>query len=154
MRASWSVRNEVEMSGRTEFGGVARRRARRAGVAIAGALALLSGSGCVVVSAQPYQLTGITVADRGFDPGGESCKEFKLDASQATVFFQRAALIDAKELEDDFDTLPCFVRGSALGHDGQVSWEIRAGGTASVTASDGSVRTFGCSDCEDLLQYR
>ena len=84
---------------------------------------------------------------RGFDSGGEFCKDFDLDSSQVKKFFDKAKVKTSREIHDEFDYLPCYVQGSSITEGQTVHWEIRAGGTARVTYPDGLYNEFGCTDC-------
>jgi hypothetical protein len=53
----------------------------------------------------------------------------------------------SREIHDDFDYLPCYIRGLAMHKQEKVSWEIRAGGTATVAYPNGSQIELGCIDC-------
>lgn len=83
--------------------------------------------------------TEVIVTSAGLDDlkTGEFCKEFKLSVAQAKAFLSRAAIVTQREIHDYYDSLPCFVRGSANFHGYPATWEIRAGGTGSITLMGG-----------------
>ena len=101
--------------------------------------------------ARAPSLSGIAVLDRGFEAGGEFCSDFKLTPSQIQWFFRRARIMDADKLFDRFNELPCWIRGKAKVRGSAWRWEIRAGGTASLTQPDGSVQLLGCGSCDAVL---
>ncbi len=93
-----------------------------------------------------YQVTGA-----GFDAGGEFCADFRLTAAQARWFFRRAHVLDAMAQHRDYAHLPCWVRGTSRGPGGIWRWEIRAGGTATRVAPDGTAYLLGCTTCDAVL---
>lgn len=91
------------------------------------------------------------VTSSGHDDGGDFCTDFRLSDEQAGLFFARAHAKTASELHEGPDYLPCWVRGTAADEASRSQWEIRAGGTATLTLADGTVHLFACTDCDDLL---
>lgn len=80
--------------------------------------------------------TKVVISETGVDPGQASadfCKEFKLNPIQAANFLNNAVIVTPFEMHGYYDTLPCYVRGTAEFRGNPASWEIRAGGTGSVT---------------------
>lgn len=96
-------------------------------------------------------LGSVKVTSSGHDDGSDFCADFKLSAEQAILFFARARPITSSELHEGPDYLPCWVRGTAINEAGRSQWEIRAGGTATLMLPDGTVQSFACTDCDDLL---
>lgn len=130
---------------------LARGAARcRPGLVLA-ALAVIAGCGLMPVSSSYQGLSDFRVLSSGHEEGGGFCSDFRLTASQAQWFFSRATALDARQLHDRFDHLPCWVRGTAASSQGRWEWEIRAGGTARLTARDGRVELMGCARCEQVL---
>jgi len=84
-------------------------------------------------------VTDVVITSTGVDGAsvGEFCKEFKLSVAQVKTFFSRAAIVTQREIHDHYDFLPCFVRGRANFHGYPATWEIRAGGTGSITLMGG-----------------
>ena len=97
------------------------------------------------------QLGGVAVLERGFDAGGEFCSDFKLTPVQTQWFFRRARIMGADTLFERFNELPCWVRGNAKVRGSTWQWEVRAGGTATLTQPDGSVQLLGCGSCDAVL---
>ena len=97
------------------------------------------------------RLGHVTLLERGFDAGGEFCRDFKLTSAQAQWFFRRAHFMGADVLYQRLNELPCWVKGNARVGGSTLQWEIRAGGTASLTQPDGSVRLLGCETCDAVL---
>ena len=93
----------------------------------------------------------LVVTGRGFDRGGEFCADFALSVPQAGQFLSLATPMSAADLHARFNHLPCWVRGTLWRKTATWQWEIRAGGTARLTAPDGAVTLLGCTRCDDLL---
>jgi hypothetical protein len=111
-------------------------------------------TGCVGSKPVSPDLASFQVLSRGQDNGGEFCQDFNLTPSQVERFFSLATVRTAQQLHDDFDHLPCWVRGTGKSRRGAFEWEIRAGGTARITLADGNVELLGCDKCEALLTPR
>lgn len=92
-------------------------------------------------------LEDVRVTARGADTQGAFCADFALDATQAREFLSAARILSERELHDNFDFLPCYVRGTGKRNGVPVLWEIRAGGTATVRAEGQAAVLLGCKDC-------
>lgn len=110
----------------------------------------LALSGCNPKAPAATNLENINVAGFGADSGGEFCSDFRLDAEQARQFFKRAAEVDTAAIHDEFETLPCYVRGTGTWQGKQATWTIRAGGTAEIDTETANV-LLACSSCDELL---
>lgn len=108
---------------------------------------LLSGCSCM---SPTERLTEVKVTGHGTDAGGEFCSDFNLDEAQARQFFEQAAVLDAGELHNRFDTLPCYVQGTARLQGAAADWTIRAGGTAEVHSASSDL-LLGCNTCGELF---
>lgn len=97
--------------------------------------------------ARPASLEDVRVTARGADVQAAFCADFALDAAQARAFLSAAHVLNDRELHDDFDYLPCYVRGTGTRNGVPVRWEIRAGGTATVTADGEAAVQVGCKEC-------
>lgn len=62
-------------------------------------------------------------------------------------FFIEADVKTPREIHDEFEYLPCYIRGTALVGGQTVTWEIRAGGTAEIVYPDGRRIERGCATC-------
>jgi len=90
----------------------------------------------------------LEIKAHGADSSDAFCTDFQLSVSAAQQFFDRARSIDAAALHDQFEYLPCWVHGTGRDEGNHtVSWEIRAGGTATVLWPDGHSTTLGCRQC-------
>lgn len=113
--------------------------------------AMLFATACSGVGQDQHKLGDIAITERGADAGGEFCKGFSMTPTQVSAFFSRARLADAATLHGSFDHLPCYIRGTAVWEDQPATWEIRAGGTGTLTVKAGTPRLYGCSGCDDLF---
>ncbi|MET1257602.1 hypothetical protein [Aliikangiella maris] len=80
----------------------------------------------------------------------EFCSDFQLNKEQANSFFQKAKQVSFKKLHDQFDYLPCFVRGKATIKNESCDWEIRAGGTGELICGS-KVQYWACDNCNLLF---
>lgn len=117
------------------------------------AAALISAAGCgqQAITTDSVQLADYQILANGQEEGGEFCKDFNLTPEQAEWFFARAKLMEAQQLYQRFDHLPCWVRGTARSSAGIWQWEIRAGGTARIVSPDGEAELLGCDQCDAVL---
>lgn len=95
---------------------------------------LASAAGPTLGAATDVAVTGTGVDDA---ESGKLCKEFKLSAVQAGAILNQAVIVTQREIHDYYDFAPCFVRGTANFHGYPATWEIRAGGTGSITLMGG-----------------
>ena len=92
----------------------------------------------------------VTVAERGADEAGSFCEDFELKPAEVTSFLRKARIVDARTIHDNYDRLPCYVRGKAnWPKHGEVAWEIRAGGTGTLKLRNGQTLLLGCRQCAD-----
>ncbi|TVT47851.1 MAG: hypothetical protein FHP94_13145 [Denitromonas halophila] len=77
---------------------------------------------------------------------GDFCADFVLSEKQAQAYFAHASVVTQQTVHDDYDVLPCFVRGSGKRGSQSCEWEINAGGTGHVNCAQQSYLT-ACKDC-------
>jgi hypothetical protein len=99
----------------------------------------------------PPTLSHVTVTEHGAEADGDFCADFRLTPAQARWFFRRARVYTAPEMHDQFNELPCWVRGTARSGNTTWQWEVRAGGTATLQGADGSALLLGCLRCDRVL---
>lgn len=85
-------------------------------------------------TAEDVAVTGSGMDD---EKAGQICKGFNLSPSQAKVFLNKAAIVTRREIHDHYDFAPCFVHGTASFRGYPAIWEIRAGGTGSISLMSG-----------------
>ena len=103
-------------------------------------------------TAAPPTLEDPVVTRIGFDQGGAFCHDFKLTNEQVSLFFKKALPMTAAKIHDQFNILPCYVRGHGHFQDTNAVWEIRAGGTGQISTGNGLTVLYGCPDCNHLLR--
>ena len=97
--------------------------------------------------------TNIQILKIGSEEQDAFCKAFKLNEPQIALYFSEADKITSRIIHDEYDWLPCFVRGTLKSNDSEYRWEIRAGGTAEITSvKTGEVTWYGCKNCNDLFK--
>lgn len=100
---------------------------------------------CDAHSDNPLRVTEITeIGTEG--PSGDFCADFVPTKKQAQAYFDRASVVTQKTVHDDYDVLPCFVRGRGTLGSQRCEWEINAGGTGHVNCAQQSYLT-ACKDC-------
>jgi hypothetical protein len=80
----------------------------------------------------PVRKVVITEAG-GEKPDDLGCRDFKLSVRDARRFLSHAAIVTPYELHDSYDWFPCYVRGTAEFRGLPAEWEIRPGGTGTIT---------------------
>ena len=112
---------------------------------------LLALAGCATPQLPGAALDEVRIDSRGFEAGGDACADFSLTAAQARYFLARSVVVTSRQQHDNWDVLPCYVRGTARSASGVWHWEIRAGGTATLETPAGDSELRGCSDCDAVL---
>src|SRR5690625_2900244 len=82
----------------------------------------------------------------------EFCRGFTLTRAQVESYFERPEGVTFSELHDEFDDLPCAVKGAMRQEDSQCEFVIRAGETAEVSCESNQQFFYGCRSCDDLFQ--
>jgi hypothetical protein len=118
------------------------------------AAALGATVACAGPAAALEGLREIHVTEVAADVAGAFCADFLLSNRQAAATLGQATRITQEQYLQQFEFLPCYVRGTArLGGD-PVAWEIRAGGNGTITTVDGEVIYLGCAECERTFGTR
>jgi len=97
-------------------------------------------------------LSDIRVKEVGADAESEFCRDFKLSDAQVKSYFERAEEISFKQQHDEFDYLPCYVKGTLQRQGEQCEFIIRAGTTAEVVCKNNLQIFYGCNTCDDTFQ--
>jgi len=108
-------------------------------------------AGCAAAPLPGAVLDEVRVESRGFEQGGDFCADFTLSPAQARYFLARSVVVTPALQHEGWDTLPCYVRGTARSASGVWRWEIRAGGTATLETPAGDLELRGCVDCDAVL---
>ena len=91
----------------------------------------------------------VQVHTNGVDEDSHSflCEDFELSEKQILVFVRSASEILPRQMHDEYDYLPCWVRGKITSKTGLVEFEIRAGGTGKLRMPSGEYILIGCKTC-------
>ena len=95
--------------------------------------------------------SGIHIRDVGADQGGEFCKNFTLTNDQVDQYFRLAKEVTFKQLHDQYDYLPCFVKGTLLRQTQACEFSIRAGATAELNCHNDKQFFYVCTQCNNLF---
>ena len=109
---------------------------------------LLLLSGCA--SAIP-DITNVHISAIGSDSPGEFCSDFSLTDNQAFEFLGKSREVTIEEFHNDYDYLPCYVKGVTTWHSSKCEFEIRAGGTVELSCENGEGYLLVCDACDYLL---
>jgi hypothetical protein len=93
------------------------------------------------VTTREFRLTQIVVTAHGVDTNRpmSGCEGFNLTNRQARRFFARAKPVTIIEQQNDYLYSECIVFGQARYINNPVTWQIRAGGTASFRLHSGAI---------------
>lgn len=113
----------------------------------------LSLIGCSATTATKLatEFSHIQILQVGMDQGGEFCKDFTLTNEQVGQYFKQAQRVTFKQLHDQYDYLPCFVKGTLQRQDHACEFSIRAGATAELTCSNDQQFFYACTTCNNLF---
>ena len=116
---------------------------------------LLSAVAC---ANQAAEFSNAKVTNNGSDKPNSLCQNFQLTNQEALTFFTKAKPIEIIELHNQYDYLPCYVKGTiALNKEDSTKkiicdFNIRAGGTAELTCGNEETTFYGCKKCKNLLK--
>lgn len=103
-------------------------------------------SGCVSSS----DFTDARVIDSGTDVAGAFCSDFTLSKSSAQAFFDKSHEVDMKVFHDQYDYLPCFIKGHVKKGNQNCLFTLRAGGTAELECGE-KFYFYVCDECDGIL---
>ncbi|MDH5545400.1 MAG: hypothetical protein OEZ43_07400 [Gammaproteobacteria bacterium] len=110
-------------------------------------LGLLLVASCTQSLDTNNRIAVVSVDQAGTDENkAEFCSDFNLSKADAQSYFDKAEVISAETMHDEFEFLPCFVRGKCQLNDKSCQWEIRAGGVAHVDFGE-KTEIYGCNSC-------
>lgn len=104
---------------------------------------------------QKSKFSGAAVTERSSDAANSFCQNFSMDNKQVMEFFSKSHEISAAELHDNFDYLPCHVKGSITPKDTLLhncNFDIQAGGTAQVSCGEDWIKFYACKNCQHLFK--
>lgn len=96
-------------------------------------------------------ITAVNVLETGSDEPNAFCKDFKLTVRDAVQYFKKSRTITITQLHDNYEYLPCYVRGTATLDGSICKWEIRAGATAEIHCNNQHT-ILACDECDALFQ--
>ncbi len=116
-------------------------------------IALCSVTAC---ASQTIKFSDANVTTRGSDEPNSLCQNFKLTNQEALTFFAKATEINARELHDQYDYLPCYVNGTIAFKDSSstlhsCTFSIRGGGTADLECNK-EFKLYACKTCDNLFK--
>lgn len=118
-------------------------------------LTLLSVTAC---ASQTAKFSDAKITGAGSDKPNSLCQNFQLTDQEAVTFFTKAKQVSAIEIHDQYDYLPCYVKGTiaikkaSSPQKAICDFNIRAGGTAELTCNNEETVFYGCKTCDKLLQ--
>ncbi|MCG6968220.1 MAG: hypothetical protein LJE85_00500 [Gammaproteobacteria bacterium] len=102
--------------------------------------------------AEGIVVSNVVVTETGSDEKNAFCSSFRMTHEQVTTYFKEAEQVTHKIIHDQYDWLPCYVRGELVYQKKPFKFEIRAGGTAYIEAIDSDlVIWFACKGCDKLF---
>ena len=87
----------------------------------------------------------------GSDSPNKFCFDFSLSDDQALEFLGKSREVTIEEYHNDYDYLPCYVKGVATREHSKCDFEIRAGGTVELSCKNGTAHLMVCDTCDHLL---
>ncbi|WP_019602770.1 hypothetical protein [Teredinibacter turnerae] len=114
---------------------------------------LLVLTGCSANSSQATAnaIFHVQITATGSDQGGEFCNNFSLSNAQVETFFKKSRELTYQQLHNEFDYLPCFVKGTLQRNQQQCDFTLRAGATAELACNDNTQYFYGCTTCDNLF---
>ncbi len=109
---------------------------------------LLTIAGCA--SAIP-EFSNTHISAVGSDSPNEFCSDFSLTDEQALEFLGRSREVEIDVFHNDYDYLPCYVKGTTTRNRSKCGFEIRAGGTVELSCDNGKGILMVCDTCDHLL---
>ncbi|AXQ30428.1 hypothetical protein D0B54_17870 [Solimonas sp. K1W22B-7] len=88
----------------------------------------------------------------GDDNAARMCRGFILSEKNLRAFLGKARPVSDKQLHDEFDWAPCYVRATLSVGTHTALVEVSASGIASIRLDGGAPEKLGCaSECDSLL---
>lgn len=112
---------------------------------------LLFLHGC---SFQKSDISNIHVLNIASDSADAFCTDFSLTNSEAYNFIVKSREVDVDEFHNNYEYLPCYVKGTLNRGNTICDFTIRAGGTVELTCSNETGFLYVCDSCNHLLGER
>lgn len=116
-------------------------------------IALFSIAAC---ASQTAKFSNANVTTQGSDKPNNLCQNFKLTNQEAHTFFTKAKEVSAIAIHNEYDYLPCYVKGTisrkGSSEHSTCDFSIRAGGTAELACNGEEVKFYGCKTCDNLFR--
>jgi len=109
---------------------------------------LLFLSGCAL---KPAIISNVNVIKKGTDSAGAFCSDFSLTNTQVFKLLKSSREVEINEFHNNYEYLPCFVKGNLNMEAKRCEFTIRAGGTVELTCNDGTGYLYVCDSCDHLL---
>ena len=105
---------------------------------------------------QTPKFSGANVTARGSDEPNSLCPNLTLKNQEALTFFTKAKEVSVIEIHDQYDYLPCYVKGTISRKDNSTystcDFSIRAGGTAELACNEEEIKFYACKTCDNLFK--
>lgn len=105
-------------------------------------------------STEKRSFDNVRLTGFGSDRPDSLCENFRLTQAQAGQFLNRVRPINARQMHDHYNYLPCFVKGTVtrIGQSHEIcDLIIRAGGTVELSCEGGQTYLYACDTCDELL---
>ena len=112
---------------------------------------LLFLHGCSLLKSD---ISDVKILDTGSDSADSFCSDFSLTNSQAFELIRKSREVEINEFHNNYEYLPCYVKGTLNKGNSECSFTIRAGGTVELSCNDKSGYLFVCDSCGNLLGER
>jgi len=110
----------------------------------------------ITACAHTPTFTNAKAISHGSDQPNSLCEKFNLADNEALEFFKKSKEVDGIEIHNEYDYLPCYVKGKiSVDHNKipkKCEFRIRAGGTAELTCPNEEAKFYACKKCDNLLR--
>jgi len=109
---------------------------------------LLFLHGCSLLKSD---INDINILNTGSDTVNSFCSDFSLTNLQALEFIEKSREVEINEFHNNYEYLPCYVKGTLIKGNKKCSFTMRAGGTVELSCDDESGYLYVCDSCNKLL---
>lgn len=100
------------------------------------------------------EISDINILDTGSDSVGSFCSDFSLTNSKAYELIGKSRKVEVNEFHNNYEYLPCYVKGTLNKGNSSCNFTIRAGGTVELSCDDKAGYLYVCDTCDSLLGVR